>query len=68
MMSKALVTGSCARSNNPEAEGRVHFVSSRPDKFSKWEIAEWTVKSYATGKEISLLEEDHAIPVPEETT
>ena len=46
----------------------MHFVSSRPDKFSKWEIVEWTVKSYATGKVVSLLEEDHAIPVPEETT
>lgn len=46
----------------------MHFVSSRPHKFSKWEIDEWTVKSYATGKVVSLLEEDHTTPVPEETT
>jgi hypothetical protein len=46
----------------------VHFVSSRPDKFSKWEIVEWTVKSYATGKVVSLLSEDHDVPVPDENT
>lgn len=35
---------------------------------SKWEIVEWTVKSYLDGSIVSLLEEDHAIPVPEETS
>jgi hypothetical protein len=40
----------------------------RPDKFSKWEIVEWTVKSYADGREVSLLDEKHAIPLPEENT
>jgi hypothetical protein len=46
----------------------VHFVSLRPDKFSKWEIVEWTVKSYANGNVVSLLDEKHAIPIPDETT
>jgi hypothetical protein len=45
----------------------VHFVSSRPDKFSKWEISGWTVTSYKDGRTISLLDEDHAVPVPEES-
>ena len=49
-----------------DAEGRVHFVSSRPDKFSRWEINEWTVTSYATGEIVSLLDEEHPVPVPEE--
>lgn len=52
--------------NELEAEGRVHFLSSRPDKFSKWAINEWTLTSYATGEVVSLLDEHHAIPVPEE--
>ena len=51
-----------------EAEGRVHFVSTRQDKFSKWEIVEWTVTSYANGNVVSLMSEDHEIPVPEEVT
>jgi hypothetical protein len=51
-----------------DAEGRMHFASMRPDKFSKWEIVEWTVKSYADGREVSLLDEKHAIPLPEENT
>jgi len=46
----------------------VHFVSARADKFSKWEILEWTVKSYANGEVVSLIDEDHPIPLPEETT
>jgi len=49
-----------------EAEGRVHFLSSRPDKFSRWEINEWTVTSYVTGEIVSLLDEGHPVPVPEE--
>jgi hypothetical protein len=51
-----------------EAEGRVHFASTRPDKFSKWEITEWTVTSYADGRVVSLLDEEHAVPLPEEMT
>jgi hypothetical protein len=46
----------------------MHFVSKRHDKFSKWEIVEWTVESYADGRVVSLLDEEHAIPLPEETT
>jgi hypothetical protein len=46
----------------------VHFVSARSDKFSKWEIVEWTVTSYANGHVVSLMSEDHEIPVPEENT
>ena len=46
----------------------MHFVSARPDKFSKWEIVEWTVTSYANGNVVSLMSEDHEIPVPEEDT
>jgi hypothetical protein len=49
-----------------EAEGRVHFLSGRPDKFSKWRINEWTVKSYADGDVVSLLDEGHGVPVPDE--
>lgn len=41
----------------------MHFVSSRADKFSKWRIVEWTIKSYTDGKVVSLLDEDHAIPL-----
>lgn len=43
-------------------------MSSRPDKMSKWEIVEWTVTSYEDGKNMSLLEEDHNIPVPEQNS
>lgn len=46
----------------------MHFVSARPDKFSRWEIVSWTVTSYANGKVISLMNEDHDVPVPDENT
>lgn len=40
-------------------------MSERSDKSSKWEIVEWTVKSYFNDDEVSLLNEAHSMPVPE---
>jgi hypothetical protein len=44
----------------------VHFVSRRLDKVSKWQIINWTVTSYLDGRTVSLLDEEHAVPLPEE--
>ena len=44
----------------------MHFVSSRADKMAKWEIVEWTVTSYLDGRSVSLLDEHHTVPLPED--